>query len=529
MNKLTHLDLVNNIIDIYQAAALSNDGHRCMIAPSPQVKEELKRDLNRLKSLASSEILSNLLTPKQQDKLGFNDGLVMPGNVFPLGTSAMEARKLSLQREPLHGTLRVIVVLVEFPDKKMNETKEHYEDLFFSKGKVSTGSVYEYYQEVTNGLVTIQGEVSGPYMLPRPIADYANGESGTGKTEPNARTMAYDTAVIADPAVNFSKYDNDGDGYVDAFVVIHAGEGAEETASKSDIWSHKWLLPQEYQADGTKVYSYLTVPESCKLGVCAHELGHLLFAFPDLYDTDYSSEGVGDWCLMGGGSWNNGGDTPAHPCAWCKAQQGWVQVVNQSSNKKAVAMAGVIDSRKVYRLWQKGNRGNEYFLLENRQQRKFDKFLPGNGLLIWHIDDEIDNNSNEQHYRVALLQADGKKDLERGANRGDNGDPWPGSGTNKTFNKDTVPDSRSYGGLDTQVQVQKIGLKNGVITADLYVSSKAIKKPKKIADKIVVSKKVIPAKSSKKGVGAKRVVAKKAVKKAVPRKAAKAQVVRVKR
>ena len=43
----------------------------------------------------------------------------------------------------------------------------------------------------------------------------------------------------------------------------------------------------------------------------AHELGHLLFGFPDLYDTDYTSEGIGDWCLMAAGSWNGGGDTPA--------------------------------------------------------------------------------------------------------------------------------------------------------------------------------------------------------------------------
>jgi immune inhibitor A len=425
----------------------------------------------------------------------------------------MTARKMADRREPLQGVLRVIVVLVEFPDKRINETNEHFEDLFFSTGKIPTGSVRDYYQEVTNGLVDIQGEVTGPFMLPRTIIEYAHGESGTGRTEPNARTMAFDAAVLADPVVDFSRYDNDGDGFADAYVVIHAGEGAEETASKSDIWSHKWLLPQELTTDQSKVYAYLTVPENCKLGVCAHELGHLLFGFPDLYDTDYSSEGVGDWCLMGGGSWNNGGDTPAHPCAWCKAQQGWVQTINLTNNKKAVAMAGVTDSKKVYRLWQKGNRGNEYFLLENRQQRKFDRFLPGNGLLIWHIDDEIDNNSNEQHYRVALMQADGKRDLERGANSGDNGDTWPGSTINRSFTKDTVPDSRSYGSLDTHVRVEKISLKNGVVTADLYVSAKTSKKPKKVAAK-KTARKTVASKTGKKAVASRRAPVKKNIKKA---------------
>ena len=139
--------------------------------------------------------------------------------------------------------------------------------------------------------------------------------------------MARDAALAADADVNFAPYDNDGNGYVDAFIVIHAGAGAEETGSSNDIWSHKWVLAGgEYVADTTKIFAYLTVPEDSRIGVCAHELGHLLFGFPDLYDTDYISEGIGNWCLMAGGSWNGGGDMPAHPSAWCKANQGWVSV-----------------------------------------------------------------------------------------------------------------------------------------------------------------------------------------------------------
>ncbi len=39
-------------------------------------------------------------------------------------------------------------------------------------------------------------------------------------------------------------------------------------------------------------------------GVFAHEMGHAAFGLPDLYDTDNSSEGLGNWSLMAGGSWN---------------------------------------------------------------------------------------------------------------------------------------------------------------------------------------------------------------------------------
>jgi len=73
------------------------------------------------------------------------------------------------------------------------------------------------------------------------------------------------------------------------------------TGSHDDIWSHKWVLAGGARAvDHTKIFAYLTVPEDCKIGVCAHELGHLLFGFPDLYDTDSSSEGIGNWCPDGG-------------------------------------------------------------------------------------------------------------------------------------------------------------------------------------------------------------------------------------
>ena len=462
---------LKDLFGIYHAASLSNDGHRCMIAPSPEIREQLKKELRRLKELSSNEMLSNLLTPKQQTRLGLNDGLIYPGNVFPICTSAAAVRTRSAQRAPLRGNIRVVVVLIEFPDKKISFNKKNYEDLFFSSGVIPTGSVKEYYKEVTNGLINIEGEVLGPLMMPKKIVHYANGNSGMGNSQPNARTMALHAAQAANPKIDFSKYDNDLNGYVDAFIIIHAGSGAEETAAKDDIWSHKWVLPGEFNADGTRIFAYLTVPEDCKLGVCVHELGHLLFGFPDLYDSDYSSEGIGDWCLMAGGSWNNKGLTPSHPCAWCKAQQGWVTVINQGSNQKNISIQDVKTGKKIYRLWKNGGPGNEYFLIENRQKKKFDKFIPGNGLLIWHVDDAMEDNENELHYKVSLMQADGKKDLEAGNNRGDESDCWPGGKKKTLFSKSTTPGSLSYGGLDSGVKVGEIKHSAGVIKASLYVNN----------------------------------------------------------
>jgi immune inhibitor A len=163
------------------------------------------------------------------------------------------------------------------------------------------------------------------------------------------------------------------------------------------------------------------VPEDSRIGVCAHELGHLLFGFPDLYDTDYTSEGVGNWCLMGGGSWNGGGDIPAHASAWCKVNQGWATVSNVTTNG-IVSIPDVKSTHAVHRLWTNGGSGPEYFLMENRQKTGYDAQLPAAGLLIWHIDENQPGNTDENRYQVGLVQADGKRDLELDRNRGDAGD-----------------------------------------------------------------------------------------------------------
>ncbi len=367
--------LLDNFMKINNAANESYDPQRCMIPPHPDLKKKLDAELKKLKT-ANKGLFTDRIGVLPQDRVGLNDGLIYPGTVFPAGTGPELAKSAAANRAPLSGTVRVAVVLVDFSDKPMTTPKSHFENLFFSLGSIATGSVREYYREVSHGTIDIQGQVVGPYRMPKTMAQYANGHSGTGSASPNARTMAKDAAVAANPALNYALYDNDHDGYVDAFIVVHAGTGGEVSGSTNDIWSHKWVLEgtSPYSADGTKIYAYLTVPEDCRLGVCAHELGHLLFGFPDLYDTDYSSEGIGNWCLMAGGSWNNEGNTPAHPSAWCKCQQNWVSTVVPTTNQSNVALEDVKTGYKVHKLWKNGVPANEYFLVENRQKVLFDKF-----------------------------------------------------------------------------------------------------------------------------------------------------------
>lgn len=452
----------------------------CVMPPSPRLRERMDAQLAELRDNADS-FLAPRLRLSETDRVGFNDGLIIPGTRYPVGTPAEVARRAALERAPLRGVIRVAVVLVDFPDRPMADgAADRFRDLFFSTGVLEHGSVKEYYTDVSTGLITLDGEIAGPYTLSRTLAAYAGAENGTQASEPNARTMANDALSAADPDIDLTPYDNDGNGYVDAFIVVHAGRGAEETGAMGDIWSHKWVLPAERAADGTRVFGYLTIPEDAKIGVCAHELGHLLFGWPDLYDTDYSSAGIGDWCLMAAGSWGLGGDRPVNPSAWCKLNQGWVDVVNQTVDG-TVTVNEVKTGRAVYRLWQDGAIGTEYFLMENRQRDGYDASLPGDGLLVWHIDDAVSTNRDERHYKVALIQADGRKDMEGNANQGDAGDPFPGSAHNVTFTDTSGPSSKSYAGAATSVSITEIPEASASMTVRLGVQS-AVQPPSNLDD-----------------------------------------------
>jgi immune inhibitor A len=460
----------------------------CAVAPSPELKARLKAELAQARGTVSSELASALTLARSPTRLGFNDGVIFPPDQFPEGTPKSAIRNAAADRAPLRGPLRVIVVLAQFSDKAMMQTAQHYRDLFFSSGVLPHGSVKEYYQEVTGGLVDIVGEVVGPYTLPQTLAWYANNNFGIsrGGGAFRANILAKDAAVAANPAVNFGLYDNDGNGFVDAFIVVHAGRGGEQTGHAGDIWSHKHVLPAAMPADGKQIYAYLTVPEDAKLGVCAHELGHLLFGFPDLYDTDGTSEGIGDWCLMSGGSWNGGGDIPAHPSAWCKVNQGWVGTTNVTTSG-TVSLPDVKTSHTVHRMWKNGAGSSEYFLLENRQRSGFDAQLPGAGLLVWHIDESQPGNSDESHYKVALVQADGLREIDAShpagnfGDQGDSGDPFPGAAAKTAFNATTTPNSKSYAGVNTCVSVTAISASGPTMAATLGVrcSVKSLVKDRK--------------------------------------------------
>ena len=365
------------------------------------------------------------------------------------------------------GQLKALVILVDFPDNQKSQNKDHYYEMLFSSGTYPTKSMHDYFTECSYGKLNVTGNVFGWYRMPQNYTDYADGQNGFGNYPKNVQKLVEDAIIAANVDINFSDYDLNGDGIVDVLFIIHAGTGAEVTGNANQIWSHRWSI-SPMTLDGVKIIDYTMEPEDGRIGVFSHELTHV-FNIPDLYDTDYSSSGVGNWCLMASRSWLNSGKTPAHPCAWVKQKLGWVTPINPSSDAVGVTLPDVESNEKIMKLWTGGTNSNEYFLVEYRKKKGFDVNLPNEGLLIYHIDDAKSSNSDEGHYLVAVEQADGKLDLEAKRNSGDGGDPFPGLQKNKDFSAISNPNSNGYAGIDTKVSVTNISLGQDKVTFDLSV------------------------------------------------------------
>jgi immune inhibitor A len=342
-----------------------------------------------------------------------------------------------------------------------------------------------------------------------------NGDAHTGE-------FVRDLLKAADAQVDFSQYAVDGE--VPNVFVVHEGTGAEYSRDPGQFWSHKWnilsalyygkyyetgtptpqhegvdedewianTIQEDMTYDGVLVNNYniqpgiggnvagfdaatntykeeaKTGPFPVQTGVYAHEFGHAL-GLPDFYDTVYTSEGVGNYSMMAGGSWMRypdnaayGGNSPTHFDPFSKIFLGWVnpievkpengvQTITLPAVNKATADNGIV------KMEVPGSNGTEYFLFENMQQDGFNKGMirqgkDAHGLVAWHVDENVINlyqtagfrpNNVENwmnkrfqynqsqtasngdvvtHYGLSVLQADGLYDLEKNLNRGDAAD-----------------------------------------------------------------------------------------------------------
>ena len=359
----------------------------------------------------------------------------------------------------------------------ISKTQADFNNLFNQVGYTTggaTGSVKDFFSEASYNQFDLTVTVAGPYTASNNMAYYGANDAEGWDLRPDV--LVTEAVNAANAAVNYANFDNDNDGGVDGVYVIYAGYGEEAGAPANAIWAHAWEI-SPVTLDGKTITTYscsselrgTTGTNITRIGVICHEFGHVLGA-PDFYDTDYETniehDGMGEWDLQASGSWNNSGATPAHPNAYTKVYSyNWASATTLSTAISLTLNNSAQNSGSFYRY----NTGttNEFFLLENRQLVGFDAYVPGHGLLIYHVDgsyisshtgaNNINIGSHQGLYPVSAVATTANGVSLASANKVNvTGCPWPGTSSKTSFTDATTPNAKSWAGVNTAKPITTI-------------------------------------------------------------------------
>lgn len=354
---------------------------------------------------------------------------------------------------PPKGKQKGLVILVEYNDVSMSKRYDPL-DYFtrmlnepgFSDLK-ATGSAVDFFRESSCGQFEPEFDVYGPVKLSRDRSYYGGNNFRGDDLHPEE--MVREACELLDDEIDFSEYDRDGDGVVDNVFVFYAGGGEASGGGADTVWPHAWYLSEAYDAapefDGVAVDRYACSNEwegsrPDGVGTFVHEFSHVM-GLPDLYATGYSDSFTpGAWSCMDYGPYNNNGMTPPLYGAFERYALGWMTPYEINSSRNVMLppiesnVAGIIKASR-----------NEFFLLENRQQTGWDTYIPGHGMLVWHIDYDdyvwTSNtvNNTPSHQYVDIEEADGtQSEYTR------DGDAFPGTGNNTSFTDNTRPNMKTW-------------------------------------------------------------------------------------
>ena len=369
------------------------------------------------------------------------------------------------------GSEVILTILINFNDttNSSTHTPAFFNDLMYN---ASTNSLNKYFKDNSYNLFCVTGNTTSKFYT----ASYSEAYYGTYEFEyksgyGNTLDLALEALKAADADIDFTDYDQNNDGDVDHVLIVHAGKDdandADGTGPSGDpqMWSHAVHgTGFTDKFDGKNVTDYTMLSEDDPVGVFVHEFGHDL-GLPDLYDTDYTTDGgCGFWELMASGSWNNGGKTPSQLGAWCKKELGWLAPTLINVDTEGLNAKRVEDNQTAFKIIV-NNTNNEYFLVENRQKTGWDASLPGSGLLIWHVNESAYDNDNDK-YRLVDLEEWDNDDYPR-----ESTDSWKSNATGMTPN--TSPNTNDYSGKKTDIRIYNISASGNLMYFDVDLGNNA--------------------------------------------------------
>ena len=395
--------------------------------------------------------------------------------------TAIDGSSQNLKDFPTIGKQKTLAILVQFKDKKF--TIDDPEGTFrnfmmeenFTHENGATFSVRDYYTACSGGLFDPEFDVYGPVTLSQNLSYYGGNSAYDGNDE-RPEEMVIEACELLDDQIDFSEYDRNGDGWVDNVYIFYAGYSEAEGASANSIWPHSWDIwlgaQRRLVLDGVQIGPYgcsqelnYETDELVGIGVFCHEFGHVL-GLPDLYSTDYNSLAFtpGDYSLMDSGEYCDNSNTPPYLTAYERWVLGWhtPELIDRAMNGTLPPISsGAAESYMI-----ETTNSNEMYILENRQQQGYDAFIPGHGMLVWHIDYDYDTwynnsiNNISTHQRIDIVEADGLATDETRA-----GDPFPGTSRITSFTDNSYPSMRDWNGNDLNLPITEIAeSEDGVIT-----------------------------------------------------------------
>ena len=352
------------------------------------------------------------------------------------------------------GSGTFLVILVEFQDTKFTTTspQQAFYNLLNQEGynvNGATGSANDYYFDNSRGDFDPQFVVAGPVTVSHNSSYYSIYKDVSN----NVKELVAEAANAVNSQVNFAQFDHDGDGYVDNIFVFFAGRGQNDSGDETTIWPHAWSLDYPYpNLDGKRVYRYACASELktnkadyttrfTGIGTFCHEFGHVL-GLPDFYDTydeyenSIEARGLGDYSLMNSGNYLNNGNTPPYLTCMERYLLDWMT----DSDITSLGTSGfyqLIPVENDVAYTSSTTTSGEYYLYENRQQTGWDAYIPGHGLMIYHVDTTSQYVSRWLNNEVNAYSNHECFDLIGDA-------PFPGTSGKTAFTSSTTPAAEDW-------------------------------------------------------------------------------------